>query len=107
MTVMGTPDSSIECSFRKKDTRELITVSLVRHTKGGAGSQAQTSEKISQAEMNHPMALCNQKSAAADPIDSNQLVRQRYVSSSLFFKFIFARSCDRARACVSPADEES
>jgi len=50
MTVMGTPNSSIECSFRKKDTRELITVSLVRDTKGGAGSQAQTSAKISQAK---------------------------------------------------------
>jgi hypothetical protein len=91
MTVMGTPNSSIECSFRKKDTRELITVSLVRDTKGGAGSQAQTSEKIlqaqtsekiSQAEKIHPIALSNQTSAAADPIDSTQLARHRYVSSS-------------------------
>ena len=106
MTVMGTPNSSIECPFRQKDTRELITVSLVRDTKGGAGSQAQTSakisqaqtsEKISQAEENHPIVLSNQTSAAVDSIDCTQLARHRFVSLSQ------RRIC----TCVSPADEES
>ena len=29
-TVLGTPDTTIECCFRKQDTQEMINISLVR-----------------------------------------------------------------------------
>ena len=67
MTVMGTPNSTIECSFRKKGTGELITVSLTRDTKGG-GLQSQSQ---SQQTENRP-PLPEKTPAAVDPIPSMQ-----------------------------------